>query len=128
MLAVNESPSMRVRIMAALLLTMGLIGMHHLIAIGCASFGSASHDVHVAVSEGSTQSTTEAADVAPVAESRSDAGATCLAIVLTFVFAAVVRGWLMQRHRMSGGTRASEPLRSHERGPPDLHILSVSRT
>lgn len=127
------------RLLAALVLVVGVAAMHHLVASGCLSMQqahSADHAVAhaVDVSPGvvpapsvSDASSREAAtDAVPVDHSGA---AVCLAVlVLLWSAAPVLRWWRGRRdsHRLPGQAAAVVALLRGR--PPDLAQLSVSRT
>jgi len=121
------------RLLAALLLVVGVAAMHHLVASGCLS-GPTTHDGVHAVHAGAEGA--ESAD-SPV-EHVTSSGATdvhpagaavCLAVlVLLWSAAPVLRWWRDRRdsHRLRGQSGATVALPMGR--PPDLVQLSVSRT
>lgn len=135
----DRTPAPRVvRLLATLVLVVGVAAMHHLVASGCTSMQPAHSPDHavahtievspvvVVASSGSDASSRDAATGAVSVEHSGDA--VCLAvIVLLWSVAPLLRWWR---------GRGEDQLHSHARGtaillvdrPPDLIQLSVSRT
>ncbi len=133
-------PARWVSIVTSALVLLGLVGMHHLVVAAC--HHGASHTAHGSVLSMESvvaHSTHASSDAVPV-EAPGDgsqgapggvvgAAATCLAILLMLVglvlphMLARVRRWHMSRVTILEQWVSTSPVR-----PPDLNLLSVSRT
>lgn len=119
---------LRVRVAAVALVVVGLVGMHHLVALGCASISMGHSDSH-AVSVIPPTDLEVQSPKHPGADVDTDSGTVvCLAIM---VFAVSILGrrlaWIRRdpRRHVAMGHRFLGPQRTE---PPDLVVLSISRT
>jgi hypothetical protein len=128
------------RLMVVALLAVGLVGMHHLVVAACHHLaGHAAHSQMLSMATSTDHGSHGSVPVAPaeVPQPGSDgspgglvgAAATCLAILLMVVglvlpqILARLRRWQVLRFRM-----AAAPVAARAPKPPDLTLLSVSRT
>lgn len=130
----RTSPRLLPRLIVVALLTVGLVGMHHLVVAACHHLGvSAAHGIE-SVGHGHDAAPTTPTPGAPAEEPLSGGGmasvaATCLAVLLMMVSLALpqmlarVRRWQALRFRM-----AVPYVSTGTPKPPDLAMLSVSRT
>ncbi len=132
------------RLVVVALLALGLVGMHHLVIAAChhvpslthsastpvamhaseASSHATGHGLPAIATEGISQGSSDGAPMGLV-----DVAATCLAVILMLVILLAPR--LMSRlRRLLAPDRF--PLSAHAVArlvaPPDLHLLSISRT
>lgn len=127
---------MRIAVIGALII--GLVGMHHLVIAACHHVGStdatsvvtmADHGASTDMSHGHAPAPTQPADQAPAPGGAVGAAAMCLAILLLFVLVLGPRAWAHLRRQ---GGRPSRLMLPHVlmalARPPDLQLLSVSRT
>jgi hypothetical protein len=125
-----------------LTLSIGLIGMHHLISTGCLIGTSTHAGAHV------TDAEPPAGDVGSVADSRADLwtssdsgfeqppanadqsehlGAVCMAVLMLFsVIVPSTRAIIARRQPRTVRINPDSSQRSTD--PPDLRVLSISRT
>jgi hypothetical protein len=117
-----------VRVAAACLVVLGLVGMHHLVALGCATVSVGHADSHVpsvipASGPDGPSPQQQNADL-----DFNSGTVVCLAIM---VFAVSILGrrlaWIRRdpRRHVAMGHRFLGPQRTE---PPDLVVLSISRT
>lgn len=126
------------RVIAAVLLVVGIAAMHHLVVTGCAASPAghegihASHDESVTGLDPAPPAFADAQEVAvPSGASEPSEGhgaAACLAVLLTlWVMAPLVRYLRRRRVTHMSGLHRCDAAPAQVR-PPDLHSLSVSRT
>lgn len=129
--------SLAPRLVVVALLALGLVGMHHLVVVACHHAAGHSSQAAPLIAHGShgdhssgvapSQAPREAPDGAP--GGLVGAAATCLAILLMIVglvlpqVLARVRRWRLPRSELLMPRVTAGLLK-----PPDLIILSVSRT
>jgi len=124
------------RLMVVALLALGLVGMHHLVVAACHHVGQAGAHHGVLTMDAAPAGTTYDALIgadreAPVEGSGGlvGAAATCLAVLLMIVglvlpqVLARLRRWQALRFAMAVPLASACPPK-----PPDLTVLSVSRT
>jgi len=118
----------------------GLVGMHHLISTGCLAGSNTHADAHVmeAQSPSNDVSTVSEADRgtrsgAGIAQPPTNAehsdhlGVICMAVLMLFsVIVPSVRAIIARRRPLAVGVRTASPQKSAD--PPDLRVLSISRT
>lgn len=118
--------SMLGRLLAVLVLVVGIIGMHHVVATGCAMVTgshSSTHGQELVSSNFIAETVTDVASAAPV----DIAGAVCVAIIVFWILAAPLRRRLFAVRDSVGEAAPAESFAPLAR-PPDLHLLSISRT
>ena len=137
---VSRIDGMASRLVIVAVLALGLVGMHHLVVVACHHVASSSTSVAAPLALDAHDSGSHAAGHGLPAPAPQDAphdapsglmgaAATCLAIVLMLVLLVAPR--LMSRlRRVLVPDRLPSPRRVVARllEPPDLHLLSVSRT
>lgn len=132
--------SLASRLVVVALVAVGLVGMHHLVVVAChhaASHGDhasvlsmdsvVDHGAHGAAGTAPVESPTDGSDGAP--GGLVGAAATCLAILLMVV--GLVMPQVLARVRRWHGMcllPAAPPTAVRIAKPPDLTLLSVSRT
>jgi hypothetical protein len=118
----------------------GLVGMHHLISTGCLAGSNKHADAHVmeaqspsndvsTVSEADRGTNSGAGVVQPPtnAEHSDHMSAICMAVLMLFsVIIPSARAIIARRRPLALGIRSASPPRSAD--PPDLRVLSISRT
>ena len=130
------------RLVVVALLAVGLVGMHHLVVVACHHVASSSSTTSVAaplaldVHDSGSHTAGHGLPAPAPQDAPHDApsglmgaAATCLAIILMLVLLVAPR--LMSRlRRVLVPDRLPSPRRVVARllEPPDLHLLSVSRT
>lgn len=118
--------SMFGRLLAVLVLVVGIIGMHHVVATGCAMVTgshSLTHGQELDSSSFTAETETDVASAAPV----DLAGTVCVAIIVLWILAAPLRRRLYAARDSVGEAAPAESFAPLAR-PPDLHLLSISRT
>lgn len=118
--------SMLGRLLAVLVLVVGIIGMHHVVATGCAfvtGSHSSTHGQELVSSNSLAEAVTDVASAEPV----DVAGTVCVAIIVLWILAAPLRRRLFAVRDSVGEAAPAESFAPLAR-PPDLHLLSISRT
>ena len=129
-------------LLMVLALCIALIGMHHLISTGCVAGSNTHADAHVmdakshsgdvstVIVSGADRGTSSGAGVVqpPTNAEHSDhLSAMCMAVLMLFsVIIPRARAIIVRRRPLSVGIRSASPPRSAD--PPDLRVLSISRT
>ena len=127
---------MRIAVIGALII--GLVGMHHLVIAACHHVGitdatsvvaMASHGASTDMGDHHVPGPAQPVDQAPAPGGAMGTVAMCLAILLLFVLVLGPRAWAHLRRQ---GGRPSRLMLPHVlmalARPPDLQLLSVSRT
>lgn len=127
-------PPLLARLSVVALLTVGLVGMHHLVVAACHHLGvSAAHGIesvgHDHAAAPLVPSPEVPADEPPLGGGLASAAATCLAVLLMVVSLVLpsLLGRARRWHYRREGHRLSR-LTPRICDPPDLVMLSVSRT
>lgn len=128
MRVVDASGSFRVRFAAALLVIIGLIGMHHLIAVGCASIGASHSDSHSTYVMPAVEHDVEPSGQHGTDQSGSAGSIACLAVMVFAVSLLARRSSWVRRDPSRPLTTDRRLLGPQRSEPPDLVVLSISRT
>ena len=127
---------MRIAVIGALII--GLVGMHHLVIAACHHVGitdgtsvvaMAGHGASTDMADHHVPAPAQPVDQAPAPGGAMGTAAMCLAILLLFVLVLGPRAWA---HLRRYGDRLRRPVLGRALSmvfrPPDLSLLSVSRT
>jgi hypothetical protein len=120
--------SLKVRLVAVCLVVVGLVGMHHLIAVGCASIGASHSDSHLMYVMPAVEHDVEPSGQHGTDPSGSTGSIACLAVMVFAVSLLARRSSWVRRdpsRLLTTDRRLLGPQRSE---PPDLVVLSISRT
>lgn len=115
------------RIATVLVVVAGLVGMHHLSALGC----SAAPTQHTATHHMPDSASPEVPGEDAVGDSIVDdsmAWAICLALLLVLGVIRPATGVLFTRRTRTEPLRGLPDSRPRDPDPPDLRALSISRT
>ncbi|MGA1038450.1 MAG: DUF6153 family protein [Ilumatobacteraceae bacterium] len=113
------------RILLSVLVVGALVGMHHLAAQDC-SVATSEHSGHHAVV--AAQDLIPATDSADLQESGPSLVMACLAILILVGVTPRLAAWIRLRKSRSTRNPSYASAGNCEPRPPDLHLLSVSRT
>ena len=131
------------RVIACALLVIGIAVMHHVVVTGCSTLTSSAGQGHAAqghaaqdhVSHAPASLDASSADAAvadglgEVPPAQSPAAAICLAIVLGgWLMVPLVRAWRIRRDTEQTSHTRDRAIVDIPARPPDLVLLSVSRT
>ena len=121
------------RIVACALLVVGIAVMHHVVVTGCSTLTSSAghgHASHVPVSTDASSADAAVADgLGEVPPAQSPAAAICLAIILGgWLMVPLVRAWRTRRDSEPAKHPRDRAVVNVPARPPDLVLLSVSRT
>lgn len=130
------------RVLLAALLIVALVGMHHLVASGCALHADSHQVTQVADSAPDVAGTHHAstANLSVVAfdwvQAPEDSGTgsgtaafiACVAILLLLALLIRPRSWLRHRSHHTGNRIETQPRVDRSVQAPDLQQLSISRT
>lgn len=128
MRVIEVKGSLRVRLAAVFLVVIGLVGMHHLVTVGCASVLSGHSDGHAMAD---LAPPVVDADVLASSDHEMDAATgagICLAVLVFSILILTRRSSWIRRDSLAMARVHQRCMSLRRTDPPDLLVLSISRT
>lgn len=118
------------RVISCALLVVGIAVMHHVVVTGCSTVaGDSSHGHSAHMPDQSTAAMPSEDGLGEVPPADAPAAAICLAVMLGgWVLVPLVRAWRVRRDAEPSALALDPAVVDVPPHPPDLVLLSVSRT